>query len=108
MDPIAAAVFIILGAALVAYVASPTTARGMDTFGAGFVPYRSAGWPQGVQEEEPVHWSWPQPRGPDAPDGDPDASPGSQIVEIAGPDAPVATPVHRGPITHDRTGRWRA
>jgi hypothetical protein len=108
MDLIAAAVFIILGAALVAYVASPTTARGLDTFGAGFVPYRSAGWPQGVQEEEPVHWSWSEPREPDATRGDRDTSPDSQIVEIAGQDAPVASAVHRGPITHDRTGRWDA
>ncbi len=66
MDIFAAVVFVVLGAALVAYVASPTTARGLDTFGAGFVPYRSAGWPHGVQEEEPVHWSWTAPRGPDA------------------------------------------
>ena len=106
MDVVAAVVFIILGAALVAYVASPTTARGLDTFGAGFVPYRSAGWPQGVQEEEPVHWSWSERRGPGAPDGDPDTSPPSQIVEIAGPDAPVASAVHRGPIIHGRSGRW--
>ena len=54
MDIFAAVVFFLLGAALVVYVASPTTARGLDNFGSGFVPYRSAGWPHGVQEEEPV------------------------------------------------------
>ena len=105
MDIFAVVVFIILGAALVAYVASPTTARGMDTFGAGFVPYRSAGWPQGVQEEEPVHWSWSAAPKPEATDRDSDTSPNPQLVEIAGPDAPVASDVHRGQIIHDRSGR---
>lgn len=57
MDIFAVAFFILLGTAMIAFVVSPTTARGLDTFGAGFVPYRSAGWPHGVQEEDPVHWS---------------------------------------------------
>ena len=96
MDIFAAVVFVILGAALVAYVASPTTARGLDTFGAGFVPYRSAGWPHGVQEEEPVHWSWTAPRGPDATGGGP-ATDTPELIEISGPDAPSASAVHRGP-----------
>ena len=96
MDIFAAIVFVILGAALVAYVASPTTARGLDTFGAGFVPYRSAGWPHGVQEEEPVHWSWTAPRGPDATGGG-SATDSPELIEISGPDAPAASVVHRGP-----------
>jgi hypothetical protein len=29
------------------------------SFGAGFVGYRSdTGWPQGVQEDDDVHWNW--------------------------------------------------
>jgi len=98
MDIFAAVVFCILGAALVVYVVSPTTARGLDTFGAGFVPYRSAGWPHGVQEEEPVHYSLSAPRGPDATDGGLGARlEGPEVIEINGPDAPTASAVHRGP-----------
>ena len=97
MDIFAAVVFCILGAALVVYVVSPTTARGLDTFGSGFVPYRSAGWPHGVQEEEPVHYSLSEPRGPGAMDGDPGSHADPELVEITGPDTPIASAVHRGP-----------
>jgi hypothetical protein len=98
MDIFAAVVFCILGAALVVYVVSPTTARGLDTFGAGFVPYRGAGWPHGVQEEEPVHFSLSEPRGPDATNGGSGASlERPEVVEISGSDAPAASAVHRGP-----------
>jgi hypothetical protein len=97
MDIFAAVVFVILGAALVAYVASPTTARGLDTFGAGFVPYRSAGWPHGVQEEEPVKWSWAAPRRPDGSDDISGHGPEPELLEITGPDAPAPSAVHRGP-----------
>ena len=87
MDIFAAVVFCILGAALVVYVVSPTTARGLDTFGSGFVPYRSAGWPHGVQEEEPVHYSLSEPEAQTRPrqfrrGQEP------EVVEITGPDAP--------------------
>jgi hypothetical protein len=98
MDIFAAVVFCILGATLVVYVVSPTTARGLDTFGAGFVPYRGAGWPHGVQEEEPVHFSLSEPRGPDATNGGSGASlERPEVVEISGSDAPAASAVHRGP-----------
>lgn len=101
MDIFAAVVFCILGAALVVYVVSPTTARGLDTFGSGFVPYRSAGWPHGVQEEEPVHYSLPAPRGPDA-DSQSGGGHDPEIVEITGPDTPIASAVHRGPTVRLR------
>lgn len=101
MDIFAVVVFILLGTAMIAFVVSPTTARGLDTFGAGFVPYRSAGWPHGVQEEEPVHWSWSAPRRPDATDGSlPGAGSEPELVEISGTDAPAASVVHRGPTIH--------
>ena len=97
MDIFAAVVFVILGAALVVYVVSPTTARGLDTFGAGFVPYRGAGWPHGVQEEDSVQWSWSAAREPDASDGDPGGGgPDPEVVEITGPDTPTTSAVHRG------------
>lgn len=102
MDIFAVVVFILLGTAMIAFVVSPTTARGLDTFGAGFVPYRSAGWPQGVQEEDPVRWSWSAPRGPDATDGGSSAALEPELVEISRPDAPTASVVHRGPTVHPR------
>lgn len=102
MDIFAVVVFLLLGTAMIAFVVSPTTARGLDTFGAGFVPYRSAGWPHGVQEEEPVQWSWSPPSGPNAADGDAGTDLEPELVEISGPDAPPALAVHRGPTVHPR------
>jgi hypothetical protein len=103
MDIFAVVVFLLLGSALIVFVVSPTTARGLDTFGAGFVPYRSPGWPRGVQEEEPVHWSWSAPRTPDVIDG---GGSGTglepELVEISGADAPVASSVLPGPTVHPR------
>ena len=105
MDIFASLVVVLVGVAILGWIASPTTARGMDTFGAGFVPYRSAGWPRGVQEEEPVHWSWSTHRGPDATDGGSGTALESELVEISGPDAPPASAVHRGPTVHGTAGR---
>ncbi len=102
MDILAVVVFILLGTAMIAFVVSPTTARGLDTFGAGFVPYRSAGWPHGVQEEEPVHWSWSRPPGPDGADGGSGGGPEPELLEISGPDAPPVSSVQRGPTVHPR------
>jgi hypothetical protein len=51
-----AAILIVIG--MVVFVTSPTTGRSLDVFGSGFVGYRPSGWPQGVQEEDPVAWSW--------------------------------------------------
>ena len=105
MDIFAALVFLVLGIALIVFVVSPTTAHGLDTFGAGFVPYRSAGWPHGVQEEEPVHWSWSAPRPPDATDDSSGTGLQPELVEITGQEAPAASAVHRGPTIQRPTGR---
>jgi hypothetical protein len=101
MDIIAGLVLISLVAVFAALIVSPRTAQSLDTFAAGFLPYRNAGWPRGVQEEEPVPWSWSAPRGPDATDVGLD---GPQVVEIAGPDAPASSPVRRGPTVHRLAG----
>ena len=105
MDIFASLVVVLVGVAILGWIASPTTARGMDTFGAGFVPYRSAGWPHGVQEEEPVHWSWSAPRAPDATDGGSGTAHVPELVEISGPDAPPASAVNGGPTVHGTAGR---
>lgn len=104
MDILAAVVFLLVGTAMIAFVVSPTTARGLDTFGAGFVPYRGPGWPRGVQEEEPVRWSWSAPRGADVTDGGSGASLGPELVEISRREGQAATAVHRGPTVHPRPG----
>jgi hypothetical protein len=51
-------ILIVLGISLVfvVFMAGETTGRGLDAFGAGFLPYREAGWPRGVQEGEPIPW----------------------------------------------------
>ena len=51
-----AALLLVIG--MVVFVMSPKTGRTLDVFGSGFVGYRASGWPQGVQEEDPVRWSW--------------------------------------------------
>ena len=103
MDIFAVVVFILMGIAMIAFVVSPTTARGLDTFGAGFVPYRGPGWPRGVQEEEPVRWSWSVPRGPDATDRGSGAGVDPELVEISGREAPATQAVQSGPTVHPRS-----
>ena len=95
MDPLTGLVFLLAGAAIVKFVFSPSTERGLDAFAAGFMPYRASnGWPRGVQEEEPVAWSW------SSGDGRPPPSSGvetdmalPELIDIDPDDAPTATPV---------------
>ncbi len=51
-------ILIVFGISLVfvVFMAGETTGKGLDAFGAGFLPYREAGWPRGVQEGEPIPW----------------------------------------------------
>ena len=96
-------------AAMVSLVVSPGTPRVLDLFGAGFLPYRdrSAAWPQGVQEEEPVAWSWTEREGPDPPDiGSDDGPPTAQVVDIDG-DAVPASRVGRGSMVRGMASRGR-
>lgn len=105
MDIVASLVVVLVGAALVVWVVSPRTVRAMDTFGAGFLPYRSAGWPQGVQEEDLVPWSWSARRGPDATDGESGRGLDPELFEIGSADAPRATAVDRGPTIQGMSRR---
>jgi hypothetical protein len=75
MDIPATLVMIIVGAALVAWMTNPGTGRALDAWASGFIGYRGAGWPHGVQEDEPVHFTFSEPRDPDAPD------PGRVVLE---------------------------
>src|SRR5688500_12490833 len=101
MDNIAGLGLISLVAVFAALTVSPRTAQSLDTFAAGFLPYRGAGWPRGVQEEEPVPWSWSAPRSPDATEVRLD---GPKVVDIDGPDAPAPSAVRRGPTVHRMAG----
>ena len=97
MDIFAGLLVVAFVAAFAALVVSPRTGRGLDTFAAGFLPYRSAGWPQGVQEEDPVPWSWCSRRGSGKHGEDASAMlDGPELVEMAGEDVPSTSPVRRG------------
>jgi hypothetical protein len=67
MDIPSALILLLVGVGLAAWVRSPRTAQALEAFGLGFIGYRSAGWPKGVQEEEPVHYAFHEPRDPEAP-----------------------------------------
>ena len=84
MDIPATLVMIIVGAALVAWMTNPHTGQALDAWASGFIGYRSAGWPHGVQEDEPVHFTFSEPRDADEPDpGRLDAE--AEIVELDNP-----------------------
>jgi len=95
-------VLVVVGtvAALRQWLTSRRTAAVLDQFAAGFLPYRSDdGWPQGVQEADPVPWSWTPPPDPgpaneflDDPDGD------VEIVELTRGTLLTASPVRREPL----------
>jgi hypothetical protein len=90
-----AAVLMVIG--MLAFIVSPRTGRGLDFFGSGFVPYRGPGWPQGVQEEDPVPWSWSTGRNAEVP----------EFHEINGDGAPTASAVDRGSMLEGMARRRR-
>jgi hypothetical protein len=79
MDIPSTLVLLVVGAGILAWVTSPRTAQALEAFGLGFIGYRGPGWPKGVQEEEPIHFAFHEPRDPDAPAG-PDELP--EIIEL--------------------------
>jgi hypothetical protein len=81
MDIPATLVLIIVGAALVAWITNPRTGPALDAWASGFIGYRSYGWPRGVQEEEPVHFSFRDPSDPVA--DDPQAE--AEVIELESP-----------------------
>ena len=84
MDPLDALVLLlILGAAYVLLRGWTMPSGVLDSFGAGFLPYRADdGWPHGVQEEEPRAWAW-RARDVSRPDSlSPDPADEPEIVEL--------------------------
>lgn len=101
---------VVLGttAVMLEWITSRRTVRGLDLFAAGFLPYRADGCPQGVQEPDPVPWSWSATSlsavDPFLADDLPDEPTGEiEIVEITRGAVAAASPVHR-----DRLGRGSA
>jgi hypothetical protein len=102
-------VVLLAAAAMVSLVVSRGTPRVLDLFGAGFLPYRdgSAGWPRGVQEEEPVAWSWSARDKPDPPDfGSDDGLTAPELLDISGEAVPAAR-VGRGSMVRGMARRRR-
>jgi hypothetical protein len=89
-----AALLLVIG--MVVFVTSPRTGRSLDVFGSGFVGYRASGWPQGVQEEDPLPWSWSTRGNPETP----------EFHDLGREGSPTATAVERGWV-HDGTARRR-
>lgn len=58
MDLIDILIVVAICVVCVVFIAGETTEKALDSFGAGFLPYRREGWPRGVQEGEPVAWDW--------------------------------------------------
>ena len=60
---VVAAVTAALVAGIFAIIAFATRlgARLPGSFGDGFVGFRGAGWPRGVQEDDDARWTWPRP-----------------------------------------------
>lgn len=109
MDILTGLVVILAAAAMVSLVVSPGTPRVLDLFGAGFLPYRdgSAGWPRGVQEEEPVAWTWTagdKPKPPDIGSGDDPSVP--ELIDMSG-DAVPATRVSPSSVVRGLARRRR-
>jgi hypothetical protein len=98
MDFLTVLVVMLAAVAMVSLVVSPGTPRVLDVFAAGFLPYRdrSAGWPRGVQEEEPVPWSWTQGERLDPPpdNGSNDGLAAAEVFDISG-ESVTATRVGR-------------
>ncbi len=108
MDILTTLVLLAAGAAIVKVVFSPATERGIDAFAAGFLPYKGPGWPQGVQEEEPVAWSW-SGAGRAATSGSGRDGPldAPEVVDIDGDAAPAVNAVRRGPTGPGLASRGR-
>ena len=94
MDLQTALVILLVGAALIGWLAGARDGRGLEAFGLGFIGYRSYGWPRGVQEEDSVHFAvaaWHDHRSPD--DDDAAANVDPEVFEIE--DATETVRLHR-------------
>ena len=95
MDLLTTIVVLLIGVAIVGWLAAARDGRALDVFGSGFVGYRSYGWPHGVQEEDTVHFApaaWHEH--PSVDDDGPGPLSDPELIELD--DAATATvPLHR-------------
>lgn len=87
MDLLTALVLAVAGWLLYAWLTRSSTQTLLDTFGAGFLPYRAdMGWPRGVQEGEPISFkvSALSERGAPAEIPEPASDAGVEVIEIEG------------------------
>jgi hypothetical protein len=87
MDVVGITVILLLAAGIGRFLSNEGTARGLDAFGAGFLPYRAdMGWPRGVQEGEPVAFkvSAMSERGAPPAELEPPPDAGIEVIELDG------------------------
>lgn len=90
---------VLMGLGIFRFVTSPTTSRGLDVFGSGFLPYRAdKSWPRGVQEEDPVPWTRSRP---DVAANIP------EFIDVGRGDGPAATAVQPGHTVRGMARRRR-
>src|SRR5262245_41090772 len=84
MDPVSNIIGLAISIACFAFLLGGRGERVLDTFGAGFLPYRKDGWPRGVQEGEPVAWRWSSLADRSLPAAEREVAPGTpaEIFEI--------------------------
>ena len=82
MDPSTTLVVLLVGAALIGWLAGARDGRGLEAFGLGFIGYRSYGWPRGVQEEDSVHFTVAAWHERPAVDDDGGSNAGPELFEI--------------------------
>jgi hypothetical protein len=84
MDPVTTIVVLLIGLAVVGWLATARDGRALDVFGSGFIGYRSYGWPHGVQEEDQVHFTVAALRERAAVDADADGPTSTpELIELA-------------------------
>jgi hypothetical protein len=100
MDILGILVILFLGAGIGRFLSSDGTARGLDAFAAGFLPYREDGWPRGVQEGEPIVFklSAMSDRGVSPAEREPAPDAGVEVIEIDGYRAAELTGIDGGLI----------
>jgi hypothetical protein len=101
MDIFSILAILIVGWGVAKFLASEATSHGIDAFAAGFLPYREAGWPRGVQEGEPIPWNWSSmtERGVAPAEREPAPDVGLEIIEIDAEGDAELTEIDRGRIS---------
>ena len=109
MELLTTLIVLIGGMLLYGRLVAALTGAAFETLSTGFVAYREAGWPRGVQESEPVPWKWssiPQQFVAGA-DPEPAPVPMIEVIEIAGRSEAKLTPIHRAEISGGTSSRRR-